>query len=190
MAPKTNAFKAISTCLIISLLLVGSCGGGGGGPDAAEVEQLLICIVFPLFCLLPAASLDASGHVLNGDLSAPTTDAIGLVSSASDSRGNLYSAGYTISSQHASLDDGARDAVVLKHDPDQNLLWSRRFGSSDSESAEKVSVNSDGSVLVTIVKLRPVQSDVHPTERKFYRLHLSDDGKVLEFEELRITGGM
>lgn len=54
--------------------------------------------------------------------------------------GSVYMAGITA--------DGGGDAVLLKFDPDGNLLWERAWGGTESDSAKAVATHSDGSVYV------------------------------------------
>ncbi len=54
--------------------------------------------------------------------------------------GSVYVAGITA--------DGGGDAVLLKFDPNGNLLWERAWGGTESDSAGAVATHSDGSVYV------------------------------------------
>jgi hypothetical protein len=54
--------------------------------------------------------------------------------------GSIYVAGITA--------DGGGDAVLLKFDPDGNLLWSRSWGGAQFDSAGAVAAHSDGSVYI------------------------------------------
>ena len=54
--------------------------------------------------------------------------------------GSVYVAGITA--------DGGGDAVLLKFDPNGNLLWERAWGGAESDSAGAVATHSDGSVYV------------------------------------------
>jgi hypothetical protein len=75
-------------------------------------------------------------RIWNGPTIVGVTDA--SVSVAAD--GSVYVAGVTA--------DGGGDAVLLKFDPDGNLLWERAWGGADFESAGAVAAHSDGSVYV------------------------------------------
>ncbi|MGM9486748.1 hypothetical protein [Ideonella sp. YS5] len=54
--------------------------------------------------------------------------------------GSVYVAGVTA--------DGGGDAVLLKFDPDGNLLWTRAWGGAEFDSAGAVAAHSDGSVYI------------------------------------------
>jgi uncharacterized delta-60 repeat protein len=75
-------------------------------------------------------------RIWNGPTIVGVTDA--SVSVAAD--GSVYVAGITA--------DGGGDAVLLKFDPDGNLLWERAWGGAQFESAGAVATHSDGSVYV------------------------------------------
>jgi len=176
MKPRKNIYKVLSILLIA--MLPSACGGGSD--DSKQMEQTLACLIFPLYCFIPISKAEEPGSGLYLEQLLPSDDEIGMISNVTDFRGNVYSAGYTIGSFGAPGDTGGMDAIVLKHDPGGNLVWFKRFGSSDRESGVDVSVNTDGSVLVTIVKLRIVEGDASRAERELYRLQLSNNGEVLD----------
>jgi hypothetical protein len=180
MRSSTVHFKAFNIFLILSLLA--ACGGSGGSSDddTQEVEQLLACLLFPLYCVYPVSKADGPEPMLYPDPAVFSEDAVGVVSAAQDDQGNVYSAGHVPGSPDAAGANSGQDAVVLKHGPSWNLLWTRRFGSADNESAEQVMVNNDGSVLVTIVKLRSMEGDAGGTAWDTYRIHLSGNGETLD----------
>jgi uncharacterized delta-60 repeat protein len=75
-------------------------------------------------------------RIWNGPTIVGVTDA--SVAVAAD--GSVYVAGITA--------DGGGDAVLLKFDPNGNLLWERAWGGTASESAGAVATHSDGSVYI------------------------------------------
>ena len=75
-------------------------------------------------------------RIWNGPTIVGVTDA--SVAVAAD--GSAYVAGITA--------DGGGDAVLLKFDPNGNLLWERAWGGTESDSAGAVATHSDGSVYV------------------------------------------
>ena len=75
-------------------------------------------------------------RIWNGPTIVGVTDS--SVAVAAD--GSVYVAGITA--------DGGGDAVLLKFDPNGNLLWERAWGGADSDSAGAVATHSDGSVYV------------------------------------------
>lgn len=177
MKPGKYSIKFFSALLITALLF--ACGNDGGdSADSKEVEQVIACIVFPLYCFVPVSKAGEPGSGLNPEQVLPPDDEIGLIGNATDTGGNVYSAGYTIDSRTPG-DTGGMDAIVLKRDPDRNLQWFKRFGSADRERGVDVSVNPDGSVLVSIVKVRMVEGDAPGEEQQRYRLQLSENGEVL-----------
>jgi hypothetical protein len=70
----------------------------------------------------------------------PTIVGVTDTSVAVAADGSVYVAGITA--------DGGGDAVLLKFDPDGNLLWERAWGGTESDSAGAVATHSDGSVYV------------------------------------------
>lgn len=75
-------------------------------------------------------------RIWNGPTIVGVTDASVAVSAD----GSVYVAGITA--------DGGGDAVLLKFDPNGNLLWVRAWGGTQSDSAGAVATHSDGSVYV------------------------------------------
>ena len=70
----------------------------------------------------------------------PTIVGVTDTSVAVAADGSVYVAGITA--------DGGGDAVLLKFDPNGNLLWERAWGGTESDSAGAVATHSDGSVYV------------------------------------------
>ena len=93
----------------------------------------------------PATRLFIVKHV-NGELAwqriwnGPTIVGVTETSAAVAADGSVYVAGVTA--------DGGGDAVLLKFDPDGNLLWTRAWGGAEFDSAGAVAVHSDGSVYI------------------------------------------
>ena len=70
----------------------------------------------------------------------PTIVGVTDTSVAVAADGSVYLAGITV--------DGGGDAVLLKFDPNGNLLWQRAWGGTESDSAGAVATSGDGSVYV------------------------------------------
>jgi hypothetical protein len=70
----------------------------------------------------------------------PTIVGVTDTSVAAAADGSVYLAGITA--------DGGGDAVLLKFDPNGNLLWERAWGGTEFDSAGAVAAHSDGSVYV------------------------------------------
>jgi len=64
-----------------------------------------------------------------------------------DGRGNIWVAGYTEGTL-GQASAGDRDAFVRKYDPNGNELWTRQFGTSNSDEANSIAVDDMGSVWV------------------------------------------
>jgi RHS repeat-associated protein len=62
---------------------------------------------------------------------------------ATDSTGNSYVAGST-----SSFGAGGQDVLLIKYDPNGNLLWARTWGGPSNDDANGVLLGSDGSVYV------------------------------------------
>ncbi len=69
-------------------------------------------------------------------------------SMALDQRGNILVSGYTKGSLPGQAHYGRRDAFVRKYDSEGNELWTRQFGSSESDFATSIAVDESGNVLV------------------------------------------
>ena len=67
---------------------------------------------------------------------------------AADALGNLYVVGEIQGALPGQTQLGGRDAFVRKYDASGNELWTRQFGSSDSNRANDVAVDTAGGVYV------------------------------------------
>lgn len=67
---------------------------------------------------------------------------------ATDSKGNIYTTGFTNGSLEGSS-AGYSDLFVLKHAPDGTLLWTRQFGTEQFEYARGVATDKDDNVFIT-----------------------------------------
>jgi hypothetical protein len=78
-----------------------------------------------------------------GSVSFDTAQAIGV-----DPDGNVLLAGWTGGSLPGQTNAGLDDAFVRKYDPDGNELWTRQFGSSLRDSANAITADGAGNVVV------------------------------------------
>ena len=67
---------------------------------------------------------------------------------AVDARGNVLMVGWTEGTLPGQRSAGKRDVFVRKYDPAGRELWTRQFGSRDSDWASGVAVDAHGNVLV------------------------------------------
>lgn len=161
--------KVLSITLCAALL-TGGCGGSGSedGSASNEVDTLLCWIIFPLCLFQKAAEPEPGQNYLKA------ADLIAVIGTSQDTQRNGYAAGYASSGA-----DGDLDAVVQKLDPDGNLLWTRRFGSPDNEYAEHVAMNDDGTLALTVIKMRTIQGEAGPVVHETYHIRLNGSGEVL-----------
>lgn len=68
---------------------------------------------------------------------------------ALDPKGNIYVAGSTYDTLPGQESPGAHDAFIRKYDPNGKELWTRQFGSTDSDGANSVATDSKGNVYVS-----------------------------------------
>ncbi len=104
---------------------------------------------------------------------------------ATDSKGNVLVAGYTdspLQGTHAGLDD----AFVRKYDPDGNELWTQQFGTSGSDNANAVAVDSEDNVLVAGYTLGIQPLSVEDSEAFVHEY--DSDGNELWTEQFGSTG--
>ncbi|MCH8269663.1 MAG: SBBP repeat-containing protein [Planctomycetes bacterium] len=92
--------------------------------------------------LAPAAAQDLLWNYQTGSNSNDVSRAVAV-----DSAGNAYIVGRTSESLFGQV-FGRGDAFVAKIDPSGALLWSRQFGTAESEEAEGVAVDKAGSVYI------------------------------------------
>lgn len=67
-----------------------------------------------------------------------------VAAAAADAQGNLYIVGATTSATQATT----TDALILKLDPNGNILYSTSFGGSGNDAATALAIGSDGSLYV------------------------------------------
>ena len=70
----------------------------------------------------------------------PATD----IAQAVDTDGNVYVAGRTAGTFPGETSAGGDDAFVRKYDSDGNVLWTRQFGTSSTDQARGISLDSTG----------------------------------------------
>ncbi len=64
-----------------------------------------------------------------------------------DSNGNVFVSGWTLGDWAGTV--GGVDIILTKFDNDGNMIWKRQFGSTLSDSGERVIVDNNGNVFVT-----------------------------------------
>ena len=77
-----------------------------------------------------------------------TSDFDSAVRSQIDSSGNVYVTGYT----NGFVLNGeikGEDAFIVKYDAEGNQLWIQQFGSSETDNAQEISIDSNGNIYVT-----------------------------------------
>ncbi len=67
---------------------------------------------------------------------------------ATDSNGNVYISGYTSGSLNGT-NAGSFDAWIAKYDGQGNLLWTKQFGTSESDISSGVATDSNGNVYIS-----------------------------------------
>lgn len=76
------------------------------------------------------------------------TSAYDTASSVACGNGGVYVAGYSEGSL-SGASAGGSDMVLVKYDPSGNRLWTRQYGSSATDFANSVAVDSSGNAYVT-----------------------------------------
>ncbi len=79
-----------------------------------------------------------------GGLGLDTNDAIAI-----DSKGNIYSTGQTFSTIDNLTNQGAGDIFVTKYDSAGSYLWTKLFGTTESDYARAISIGEDDSLYIT-----------------------------------------
>jgi hypothetical protein len=77
-----------------------------------------------------------------------TSEVDQAVDVSADSSGNVYVVGGTDGAFPGQTNEGESDAFIRKYNSDGDEQWTRQFGTSDSDSASGVSVDSSGNVYV------------------------------------------
>jgi len=87
-----------------------------------------------------------SGSLMNGERNILTLD----------NEGNIYFGGYTSGTVNwrttistATVGFSNRDAIVLKYNPEGEILMAKTFGGEDQDRVDGITIGSDGSILVT-----------------------------------------
>jgi hypothetical protein len=68
---------------------------------------------------------------------------------ATDREGNVYLSGYSNSDFTSSGSYGDYDSILIKFDKSGNQLWARQYGTSFSDYAHDVTIDSSNSVFIT-----------------------------------------
>lgn len=107
---------------------------GDGKPDVMETNGNTVNVF-----LNTAGGIPANWAHTWGGANSDSTSA-----TSRDLNGNLYVAGST-----SSFGAGGQDALVLKYDPNGNLLWAKTWGGSADDYANGIAVDPNGDVYVT-----------------------------------------
>ena len=67
---------------------------------------------------------------------------------AVDGSGNVYVAGFTLGAFPGQTSSGAMDVFVRKYDGSGSEIWTRQFGTSDSDEVPRVAADTSGNVYV------------------------------------------
>ena len=103
-----------------------------------------------------------------------------------DSVGNVYLTGWfrapsiTVGSftlYNKNPSGGTSDMLLVKYDPDGNVLWAKNAGGSDDEKGNRVTVDNAGNVIVTGY----CKADSIEIEGNFYQLSGSKDAFVIKY---------
>ncbi|MCP4708545.1 MAG: hypothetical protein GY869_07975, partial [Planctomycetes bacterium] len=65
-----------------------------------------------------------------------------------DNAGNVYVAGYTAGSFHGENNAGKKDAFLIKFDNQGSNLWTKLWGSTESEQAYTICIDNSGNIYV------------------------------------------
>ena len=117
-----------------NLYITGSTNGSLGGSNAGQGDAFV-------------TKLDSNGGLVwTQQLGTSSNDRFSAIEL--DSSGNLYIVGET----YGSLDGtnaGDRDALVAKYDSSGNLVWIEQLGTSESDYAYDISLDSSGNFYIT-----------------------------------------
>ena len=68
---------------------------------------------------------------------------------ATDSNNNVYITGYTYGDLDGTNQGGSEDAFVVKYDSDGDKKWTKQLGTSGSEQANDIAIDSNNNVYIT-----------------------------------------
>jgi RHS repeat-associated protein len=71
------------------------------------------------------------------------TSSDGLSGVVTDASGNIYTVGYT-----SSFGAGGQDILLVKYDPNGNLLWTRTWGGAANENGNGIGIDGSGNIYV------------------------------------------
>ena len=135
-APETEGAEAVAVGRDGSVVVVGTTGGTlEGQPTNRSGNDAYV------------QKLDAAGNVL-WTRQFGTSDQVYAEAVSVGVDGSVVVAGSTDGALRGQRSRGGDDAYVQKYDADGTLLWTRQFGSAQSDTAYSVSVGVDGSVVV------------------------------------------
>ena len=96
-----------------------------------------------------------------------------------DSSGNVFVAGHTYGNIDANINMGSNDIVLAKYSPDGTRLWTRQLGTSSSDSASDVTVDSTGNIYVTGSTFGGLDGNINAGLYDFFTVKYSTDGTKL-----------
>lgn len=91
---------------------------------------------------------DTNGNLLwTRQFGTPSTES--LESLEIDSAGNIYITGSSMESINGQQAHGLNDAFLIKYDPDGNVVFTKQFGTADSDYGNGLALDSTGNIYVS-----------------------------------------
>ena len=107
-------------------------------PDQANLDKDMLGDACDDICSAPVAlmerQLDASVRDVGKDVELGPQGSIYITA---ETEGNIYG-----------VNKGSSDAVIVKYNSDGNIIWSRQFGSTNTELVEDIDVDASGNAYV------------------------------------------
>ncbi len=106
---------------------------------------------------------------------------------ATDSQGNIYTAGYTLGNL-GGTSAGSYDVWVAKHNGSGDQLWIEQFGSGGADEPQGIAVDADDNILLTGFTNGVLAGGGNAGQEDFWVAKLDGSGSLLEIEQYGSAG--
>ncbi len=132
--------RRISRPLVLQAVVTATSSGRRTRGVPTVVQLLLLCAI-ALQALLPVTTAHAGSVIWTRQFGTPASDDATDVDVHST---GVYVAGYTAGTLPGQANKGLDDAFIRKYNSTGGLVWTRQFGSTGSDKAHSIAVNSTG----------------------------------------------
>ncbi|MEM9539517.1 MAG: S8 family serine peptidase [Cyanobacteria bacterium P01_E01_bin.42] len=102
--------------------------------------------------------------------------------------GDIFITGYAVGTLDGETGLGSHDVMVARYDKDGNMIWQRQFGTTESDVARAIDLDSDGNVYVSGMVSEALEGETFEGFRDAFAAKLDKDGNLIWTEQFGQNG--